>query len=193
VLEAWLEAGIRWVQLRAKDRPSGEFLAVADRLSRRARRARAIFIVNDRVDVALLSKASGAHVGQTDLPPLEARRLLGPRALLGVSTHRGAEADAACGQPVDYIAVGPVFDTATKPTNRKTLGLAGVAKAARIVRRRRPLVAIGGITLDAGPAVLSAGADAVAVIGDLLTGDIGQRARDWVRVTAVRSLARERG
>ena len=125
--------------------------------------------MNDRADLALMSGAAGVHVGQEDLAPSAARQLLGPGAIVGYSTHTAAQVEAAATEPVTYIAVGPVFGTRTKATGYEPVGLDLVAEAARL-SRGLPVVAIGGITLDAAPEVLSAGASAVAVISDLFAG-----------------------
>jgi thiamine-phosphate pyrophosphorylase len=148
---------------------SGSLLRLCDAVVRVAGLYGASIIVNDRIDVALMSGAAGTHVGQQDVAPGDARRLLGPSAILGYSTHTPAQLDAASYEPVSYIAVGPVFGTRTKVTGYEPVGLAMVAEA---VRRSKglPVVAIGGITLETAPAVIAAGASAVAVIGDLLTG-----------------------
>ena len=166
---AFLDGGARIIQLRAKRLPSGMFLAHADHLVRAAEPYGASIIVNDRVDLALLAGAAGAHVGQEDLPPAAARRLLGPEATIGYSTHTAAQIEAAAEEPVSYIAIGPVFGTRTKTTGYDAVGLALVAEAA-LRSRGRPVVAIGGITLDRAPEAIAAGASSVAVITDLLAG-----------------------
>jgi thiamine-phosphate pyrophosphorylase len=166
---AFLEGGAKVIQLRAKLLPSGRFLAHADDLVRAAEPYGASVIVNDRADLALVAGASGVHVGQDDLPPSAARRLLGPDATIGYSTHTVAQVDAAGAEPISYIAVGPVFGTHTKDTGYEAVGLALVAEAARR-SQGRPVVAIGGITLERAPEVLAAGASSVAVITDLLSG-----------------------
>lgn len=157
------------IQLRAKRLASGRFLEHAEELVRAARPCGASIVVNDRVDIALLAGAAGTHVGQDDLPPAAARRLLGPGATIGRSTHTIAQIEAAAEEPVDYIAVGPVFGTRTKDTGYDAVGLELVAEAARR-SRGRPVVAIGGITLERAPEVIAAGASGVAVITDLLAG-----------------------
>jgi thiamine-phosphate pyrophosphorylase len=127
-------------------------------------------IVNDRVDLARLSGAAGAHVGQDDIPPHAARVQLGPAAIVGFSTHTIGQIEAAVREPITYIAVGPVFGTTTKATGYEAVGLelvrAAVARAGGL-----PVVAIGGITLERATEVLAAGASAVAVIGDLMVGE----------------------
>jgi thiamine-phosphate pyrophosphorylase len=183
VFDAWLEAGVRLIQLRAKGCSSGALLKLADSLSARARRAGALFIVNDRADVAALAGASGVHIGGDDLGARDVRRILPAGALVGRSSHSRREVLAALGEPVDYLAIGAVYPTARKPSGHPVVGLEGVTMAAALARRAgRPLVAIGGITCDRAPAVLGAGAAAVAVISDLLVGDPAARAREWLEV-----------
>jgi thiamine-phosphate pyrophosphorylase len=135
-------------------------------------------LVNDRVDVALLAGAVGVHLGQTDLSPASARQILGPDRLIGLSTHNLEQALEAEAMPVDYIAVGPVFWTSSKENPDPVLGLERLAEICRAVRK--PVVAIGGITIDQARQVRTAGAHAVAVIRDLLAaGDVTERARHW--------------
>jgi thiamine-phosphate pyrophosphorylase len=182
LFEIWLDAGITLIQLRAKTITSGAMLALADRMAPRAQAAGATFIVNDRADVAAMSGAAGVHVGQDDLTPADVRRVLGPHAIVGLSTHTAAQVDAALRQPIDYVAIGPAYTTASKDRPDPEIGLAGVRMAAAAARDRAiPVVAIGGITLDRAAVVLEAGANAVAVISDLLAPDAAARARDWVR------------
>jgi thiamine-phosphate pyrophosphorylase len=127
-------------------------------------------IVNDRADLARMAGATGVHVGQDDVSAADARALLGERAMIGCSTHTAAQVEAALPQPVDYIAVGPVFGTQSKDTGYKAVGLELVTAAARLAAGGRPVVAIGGVTLENAPSAMAAGASAVAVISDLLTG-----------------------
>ena len=119
--------------------------------------------------LARLSGAAGVHVGQDDLPVASARAQLGENAIVGTSTHTVEQIDRATQEPATYVAVGPVFGTATKDTGYTPVGLERVTEAARLARGL-PVVAIGGITLDTARAVLDAGASCVAVIGDLLAG-----------------------
>jgi len=166
---AYLTGGARFLQLRAKALPSSQFLDICDAIVALTREASALVIVNDRVDLAKLSGASGVHVGQDDLPVVETRALLGEQAIVGFSTHSVAQVKAALPQPSSYIAVGPVFGTRTKDTGYEAVGLQLVAAAARLCGER-PVVAIGGVTLDNAPSAIEAGASCVAVIGDLLSG-----------------------
>ena len=161
LLEALIEGGCRMVQLREKEWPSGLLLPVAERLLARARQAGVTLIVNDRVDLALAIGADGVHLGQADLPARVAKPLLRKRMILGVSTHNVAQAHRARDDGADYVAVGSMFPTATKPD----FDLVGPS----LVRKLRPdirvpLVGIGGITHDNVSEVIRAGADGVAVI-----------------------------
>lgn len=178
---AFLDGGATVIQLRAKRLSSAPFLDYADALVRAAEGYRAAIIVNDRVDIALLSRAAGVHVGQEDLPPAAARELLGPDATIGYSTHTISQIEAAVREPVNYVAIGPIFGTQTKATGYEPVGLELVAQAARIAQGV-PVVAIGGITLERAPEVIAAGASSVAVISDLLAaGDPAGRVAAYVR------------
>ncbi len=171
--------GIRLIQLREKEASPRDFYHQAREAVEQARELGVTILINDRVDIALAVGADGVHVGQEDLPPEKARALLGPDRLIGFSTHSLEQALRADALPVDYIAVGPVFPTRTKENPDPVVGLELIA-AVR-ARVRKPLVAIGGITLETAPRVLAAGADAVAVISDLLGApDITARARQYV-------------
>jgi thiamine-phosphate pyrophosphorylase len=149
----------------------------------RAGRTGAIIVVNDRADVARIAGASGVHVGQDDLPAIDARAMVGAEAIVGLSTHSRAQIDAALAEPINYLAVGPIFGTVTKETGYDAVGLPLVADAADAARASgRPVVAIGGITIETAADVLAAGAQSVAVISDLLrTGDPATRVRDYLR------------
>ena len=178
VADACLGGGARVLQLRDKRGSSGALLWLADALVQRARAVEALVIVNDRADIARLSGAGGVHVGQDDLSSADVRRIVGSRAVVGVSTHDEQQIDAALGSDATYIAVGPIFGSATKDTGYTARGLDLLRYAAG---RGRPVVAIGGITLDRVAAVVDAGAAGVAVIGDLLTGgDPEARTREFI-------------
>ncbi len=169
--DAYLQAGARFLQVRAKDAPSADLLRWIDDLAAHATPDTWI-IVNDRVDVALAAGVRRVHLGQDDLPAIDARRLLGPSGVIGLSTHTDRQVDDACGLPIDYIAVGPVFGTRTKATGYAPVGTALVRAAREAVTAREgpPIVAIGGVTLERAAEVIDAGADAVVVISDLLAG-----------------------
>jgi thiamine-phosphate pyrophosphorylase len=178
---AYMDGGARLIQVRAKNLPSGQLLEVCDRVVQDAHACGAAVIVNDRVDVARLCAADGVHVGQDDVPASAARQQLGPGAIVGLSTHTPGQAEVALSQPVSYIAVGPVFGTRTKDTGYTAVGLELVRVVAGLAGQR-PVVAIGGITLDTAPSVIEAGAASVAVITDLLaTGDPVARTRDYLQ------------
>jgi thiamine-phosphate diphosphorylase len=164
LLDAVLGGGGRLVQLREKTMPLADLLPLAERLARRCRDVGALFIVNDRADLALAVGADGLHVGQDDLPAARARQILRPGMILGVSTHDSEQARRAVADGADYVAVGSIYPTSSKA------GFQLVGP--ELIRRVRPevpvpLVGIGGITADNAGAVLAAGADAVAVISAL--------------------------
>jgi thiamine-phosphate pyrophosphorylase len=156
-----LEAGVDVVQLRDKSLEARPLLERAAIVRRRTLEFGALFLINDRVDLAIASGADGVHLGQQDLPPAEARRQVGADALIGLSTHTPAEVLRAASMEVDYIAVGPVFPTPTKP-GRPAVGHDLVRVAAG--HARQPFFAIGGIDAAALPGVLAAGARRVAVV-----------------------------
>lgn len=183
IADLWFDAGVRLVQLRAKSLTFGPMLAWADAAVPRAQAAGAALLVNDRADVARLSGAAGVHLGQDDLAVAAARRLVGPAALVGLSTHTREQARVGCAQAVSYLAVGPVFRTASKAAPDDVVGLEGVREAADLAAGvGLPLVAIGGITLERVPEVLAAGAASVAVISDLFVGDPAVRVRQYLDV-----------
>ena len=185
----YADAGVRIIQVRdklASSRALHETVVAALEITR-PRGVR--LIVNDRVDVALAAGADGVHVGQDDLPAESAREILGPLAIIGISTHSLAQAVAAANLPVDYVAIGPVFATSTKANPDPVVGLEGL-RAVRAVRAAvtTPLVAIGGITLEKAPAVFAAGADSVAVVSDLRAGaSVGERVRAYLGLSDSRS------
>ena len=183
--DAYLAGGARFIQIRSKHAASGLFLGMCEDVVTRAHKAGAMVVVNDRADIAKLCAADGVHVGQDDLDPASVRRILGGAAIVGVSTHSPDQVRAASALAVDYIAVGPIFGTSTKETGYRAVGTTFVSEAARILEHARctkPIVAIGGITLERAPAVIRAGAAAVAVISDLLsTGNPEARVKEYLR------------
>jgi thiamine-phosphate pyrophosphorylase len=187
LLDSWLEAGIRFVQLRAKSLSFGPMLQLAEAVVARTQAAGGLAIVNDRIDEARLANADGVHLGQNDLAPADARQMLGSDRLIGFSTHSAGQVETAVSLPIDYLAIGPVFATASKAQPDPVVGLEGVRTA---VERAGPIpvVAIGGITLARAPDVLACGTAAIAVIADLLSGDPKARAFDWLSI--VRSAER---
>jgi thiamine-phosphate pyrophosphorylase len=168
------------VQLRAKKLDAGAFLEWARVAVGESEALGVKIVINDRADVALLSGAHGVHLGQEDLSPGSARRLLGDGAVIGLSTHSKEGAERAAEAPVDYIAIGPVFETTTKQSAYTPLGIEGVAAVRRVVTK--PLVAIGGIDLDRARGLLDAGVDGVAVISALRRGEgsLERTARAWL-------------
>lgn len=162
-----IDGGATLIQIREKSAPSGEFYDAALQCVAYARERGVRMIINDRVDIAMATGADGVHLGQDDLSPGHARRLLGPDAIIGYSTHSIEQARTAIALPVDYIAIGPVFGTTTKDDADAVVGVVGV-RAVRAAITDFPLVAIGGISADTAKEVLDAGADSVAIISDIL-------------------------
>lgn len=159
-------AGARFIQLREKTMASGELLSEAKNALEEAKKHNARLIINDRVDIVMISGADGVHLGQDDLPPKEARKLLGENAIIGISTHSLEQARAAVDEPIDYIAIGPIFATETKSDTSPVVGLEGIRKV-RSVIKDFPLVAIGGIQRVNVKDVIDAGANSAAVISAL--------------------------
>ncbi len=194
VTEILLQAGVRLIQYRDKRGSSRRLFEASVQIADRVREAGGIFLVNDRADVASLAGADGVHVGQDDLPVELARRAWGigrPQGepapasrhsgLVGCSTHTLAQVRDADNTSADYIAFGPIFATESKEKHDPVVGLKALGEARRFTRK--PLVAIGGITLDSAVDVIQAGADSVAVIGDLLKApEIGARAREFLDI-----------
>ena len=159
--------GATLVQLREKQLSPKEFYEQASAAVEVAKQCGVRLIVNDRVDVALAVGANGVHLGQDDMPPEAARKLLGEQAIVGYSTHNLEQAIEASKLPIDYLAIGPIFLTTTKSDTAPVFGLDGL-RAVRQAIGDFPLVAIGGITPANAPDVIDAGADSVAVISALL-------------------------
>jgi thiamine-phosphate pyrophosphorylase len=178
-----LEAGARILQLRLKDASSRDLLAVARAIAPGCRARNAIFLVNDRVDVAMLADADGVHLGQEDLPLEAARQLLGPSRIIGISTHKVEQARAAEAGGADYIGFGGIYSGGLKNI-RHGQG----PERLRTIREtvRIPIVAIGGITEATLPEVLAAGADAAAIITEVVRApDIGAKVRNLLSVRPV--------
>lgn len=166
-VKALIEGGATFIQLREKELPGRDFFEDAKNALDIVRSANAKLLINDRVDLAIALGADGVHLGQNDLPPEEARKLLGDKAIIGFSTHNQKQALDALSMPIDYLAIGPVFATSTKSDPDPVVGLEGIRLAKDIVAGL-PLVAIGGITEQTLRDVFSAGADSAAMIGDLV-------------------------
>jgi thiamine-phosphate pyrophosphorylase len=178
---AWLDGGAGILQFRHKGSWTRQVFEQAERIAAQCRDRRAMFVVNDRADMAKLLGA-GLHVGQDDLPPHDARRLMGGEALLGYSTHNPRQIEDAAADLANYFAIGPIYATTSKQNPDPVVGLTGLRTCRAL--STRPLVAIGGITRQTASAVFAAGADAVAVIGDLLpetcTGvNLRRRMEEW--------------
>ena len=176
-----LDGGARILQVRHKGFFSRQVFAEAERVAELCHRAGALLVVDDRADIALLMNA-GVHLGQDDLPPEDARRILGAGRIIGFSTHNQEQLRAAAAEPVDYLAIGPIFGTQSKQRPDPLVGVASLAQWRRL--SARPLAAIGGITRSNAPEVLAAGADSVAVIAGLLPESsteesIRQRMQEW--------------
>jgi thiamine-phosphate pyrophosphorylase len=176
-----LEAGARILQLRHKGFFSREAFENAKEIARLCQEAGALYVINDRADIARLLGAA-LHVGQEDLLPSDARLVLGGDAIVGFSTHNEAQLRAAATQPADYLALGPIFGTTSKLNPDPVVGIDELRRLRPLTNR--PLVAIGGITRANARSVFDAGADSVAVLGDLFPedGNIRARAEEWVRI-----------
>jgi len=180
VVDSLARAGARLIQLRVKGLSDPRWLAMAGAALAAARASGAYLVVNDRADIARIAGADGLHVGQDDLAGTDARAVVGPGVLLGVSTHNLDQLAAAATAAVDYLAIGPVFPTRTKDNPDPVVGLEMVRRARAATTR--PLVAIGGITRANARSVVEAGADGVAVISDLL--DAPDLARAFTELAA---------
>jgi thiamine-phosphate pyrophosphorylase len=176
-------SGVELIQYRSKTAASRQFFEVSRQLSSALAPRRVRFIVNDRPDIALLAGAGGVHVGQDDLGVEDARAICGPKVWVGVSTHTLEQVEAADRTSADYIALGPIFPTATKANPDAVVGIELLRQARR--KTAKPLVAIGGITLERATEVYLAGADSLAVIRDLFCAPSpGIRAREYLDLAA---------
>lgn len=172
-------AGVRLLQYRNKNASTRELFEASKRLASLLIPQGVTFFVNDRADVAALAGASGVHVGQEDLEVEEARSVIGAGKLVGVSTHNLEQFERAAATSADYIAVGPLFATSTKANPDPVVGTDFLRQVRPLTDK--PIVAIGGITLDRAAEAIRAGADSVAVISDiLLAPDPGKRARQFI-------------
>jgi len=184
-----LGVGVRLLQYRAKNLPVREMLEAATILAKMARIQRGTFFVNDRPDAAWLSGADGVHVGQDDLRVEQARAVIGQDRWVGVSTHNLEQFQTAAASSVDYVAIGPIFATRSKTNPDPVVGTDLIRKVRPLTKK--PIVAIGGIRLERAAEVLEAGADSVAVIGDILeAADPARQARRFIqRLEAVKLTA----
>jgi thiamine-phosphate pyrophosphorylase len=185
---AFVEGGAGILQIRHKGHWSRDLFEAAKQVAHHCRENGVDLIINDRADFAQLLEA-GLHIGQDDLSPRDARELMGPFAVIGYSSHNAAQLAAAGGEPVDYVALGPIFGTASKHRPDPVVGLEELRRCRSLIEQ--PLVAIGGITRETALEVLNAGADSVAVIAGLLPGPGGppptpqflrQRMEEWQRL-----------
>jgi thiamine-phosphate pyrophosphorylase len=179
--EAWIDGGARILQLRHKAHWGRPLFDDARAIAELCRARGVTFIVDDRADLAALLHA-GLHVGQDDLSPAESRAIIGPDAVLGFSSHNAGQLSAAAGEPVNYVAFGPCFNTRSKRNPDPVIGLAELRRCRSLTAK--PLVAIGGITRENARAVFEAGADSVAVIADMLpedcsAGSLRGRMEEW--------------
>jgi thiamine-phosphate pyrophosphorylase len=176
----WLaDAGVRLLQYRNKLTNSRDLFESSSRLASLLVPRGISFIVNDRADVATLAGADGVHVGQDDLGVEQAREVVGAGGLVGVSTHNIEQFRQAAATSADYIAVGPIFSTGTKANPDPVVGMEFVRQVRPLTDK--PIVAIGGITLERAPEIIDAGADSLAVVSDILRApDPGARARQYL-------------
>jgi thiamine-phosphate pyrophosphorylase len=163
-----LAAGVEWLQLRQKGPYTRADYDLAIALGRLVHEAGAKYVINDRVDIALMVGADGVHVGQDDLPPSAVRKIAGDRLFIGYSTHNGAQLRAGEQEPVDDLALGPLFGTASKENPDPTVGIAELSRLRPL--SSKPLVAIGGITISTASEAFGAGANSVAIISDFRAG-----------------------
>lgn len=173
-----LDAGVRWIQHREKDKSRREIYEEATRLRKLTRKYNAVFIVNDYADIALAADADGVHLGQDDLPIKEARKILGEK-IIGISTHSVEQAILAEREGADYIGFGPIFQTKTKDagTPKNPAAISEIKKKVKI-----PVVAIGGITLNNLISIIDAGADAIAVASGILCGNVFDNAKNFIKI-----------
>ena len=184
-------AGVQLIQLRAKHIPPRQFQDIANALITNVP-ANVKIIINDRPDIASIAKAAGVHVGQEDLPVEAARKICPTPQWVGISTHNLEQLRAANQTSADYIAVGPIYPTTTKQSPDPVVGLDLIRAARKLTRK--PVVAIGGITISSAPEVFQAGADSIAIISDLRNApDPSQRAREYLAIAAQAIAARSIG
>lgn len=184
--EAILEAGARILQFRHKSFFSRAAFNDASRISELCRQAGALFVVNDRADMAMLLE-SALHLGQDDIPPTDARRIMPAVSIIGFSTHNEQQLLAGDTEPVDYLAIGPIFATGSKQNPDPVVGLERLRTLRALTKK--PLVAIGGITRESAPQVFKAGVDSVAIIGDLYPNpwtpaSLRARVEEWIALSA---------
>ncbi len=184
-----VDAGVRLIQYRNKRASARQLFETSRELIEFLKPAGVQFIVNDRADVGALAEADGVHVGQDDLGVEQARKVVGAGKWVGISTHNAGQCHEAAKSSADYIAVGPIFATGSKENPDPVVGLEFVRRARAVTDKR--IVAIGGVTLETASEVISAGADSVAVIGDIWRAENpGKRARQYIDLLDKQESAR---
>ena len=181
-VERLIDGGADFIQLREKYHAPMDFYEAAKAALEIVRRRNVKIIINDRVDIALALEADGVHLGQDDLPPAQARKILGEKAIIGFSTHNLEQVAEAVRMPIDYLAIGPIYATTTKENPDAVVGIEGLKRVREIIGAF-PLVAIGGINFENYLEVLEAGADSVAVISSLVAepNKIAEKMRNFLR------------
>jgi len=184
--ELLLEAGASILQFRHKGFFSRTAFEDASRIAELCRQAGALLVINDRADIAKLLDA-GLHLGQDDLRPTDARRILSAESIIGFSNHNVPQLRAGDAEPIDYLAIGPIFATGSKQNPDPIVGVEQL-RSLRLLTQK-PLVAIGGITRKSAPEIFKAGADSVAIIGDLIPNPctpalLRERAEEWIAICA---------
>ncbi|MBN1939616.1 MAG: thiamine phosphate synthase [Candidatus Aminicenantes bacterium] len=190
IVEAAAAGGVTIVQLREKEATTREFVAIGRRVAGILRPRRIPLIINDRVDVALAVLADGVHLGASDMPAEDARAILGPRAIIGLSVENEKQAVEAGRLDVDYLGVSPVFPTPTKTDAGAAWGVEGLWRLRPLVRK--PLVAIGGINAQTAARVLEAGADGLAVVSAICSAPDPGAAAEGLRRLVDAARARRR-
>lgn len=179
VVSEAVKGGVTVVQLREKDASTGEFIELARRLMKLLKPLRIPLIINDRVDVALAVNADGVHIGQSDMSYEDARRLLGPDKIIGLSVENFKDVEAANALDVDYIGISPVYGTPTKTDTAEPFGLEGLRKAVQM--SVHPTVAIGGMNASTIAEVMAAGTDGVAVVSAICSAENIRKATSDLR------------
>lgn len=179
IVEGAVEGGVTIVQLREKEAPTGEFVALAKRLKAVLAPLGIPLIINDRVDVALAADADGVHIGQSDMPYEDARRLLGPDKIIGLSVENFEDLERANALDVDYVGISPVYGTPTKSDTAEPFGLEGLRRA--VAMSVHPTVAIGGMNSSTIAEVMQAGTDGVAVVSAICSAPSPRKAAEELK------------
>ena len=179
IVEGAVAGGVTMVQLREKEAPTGEFVALAKRLKAVLAPLGIPLIINDRVDVALAADADGVHIGQSDMPYEDARRLLGTEKIIGLSVENFEDLERANALDVDYVGISPVYGTPTKSDTAEPFGLEGLRRA--VAMSAHPTVAIGGMNASTIAEVMQAGADGVAVVSAICSAPSPRKAAEELK------------